>query len=122
MKMKKYFKMLVAMVMAMMLLAGCGASNNGEVFMEDPNTVPEDSYEINWYLPIANQKDKQSVEEEINKYLKDKINATVKLNFMETAQYKEKLSNLQFCGLLIGIASVVFLNLWYIKFNPDSVL
>lgn len=94
MKMKKYFKMLVAMLMAIMLLAGCGATNNGEVVMEDPNTVPEDSYEINWYLPIANQKDKQSVEEEINKYLKDKINVTVKLNFMETAQYKEKLSNM----------------------------
>ena len=73
MKMKKYLNLFVAVMMSVVMLSGCGGEK-ATVVMEDPDKVPEDSYEINWYLPIANQKDKESVEDEINKYLKDKIN------------------------------------------------
>ncbi|MBP3360791.1 MAG: ABC transporter substrate-binding protein [Clostridia bacterium] len=73
-------------------VSGCGKKANVE--MEDPNTLPSDSYEINWYLPGKTLHDISTVENEINAYLKDKINATVKINILENAQYKEKLSNM----------------------------
>ena len=74
-------------------VSGCG-QQGGEMIMEDPNTVPETPYEINWFLPGTVQRDVASVENEINSYLKDKLNATVKINILENAQYKDKLSNM----------------------------
>ena len=75
------------------LSTGCGTTKQ-TILSEDPNTVPENPYEINWYLPSAASKDVGMVENEINDYLKNKINATVKINCLENAQYTEKLSNM----------------------------
>lgn len=95
MKINKLFKG-VAVSLAMTLcmgIAGCGQKNQ-TVADEDPNTVPETPYEINWYICANQQADVATVENEINAYLKDKINATVKLNIMETAQYSDKMTNM----------------------------
>lgn len=75
-------------------VAGCGTKKSTTTAMEDPNTVPETPYEINWYICANQQSDVASVENEINAYLKDKINATVKLNIMEAAQYSDKMTNM----------------------------
>ena len=92
---KKLFKSiaLLAAMASVIGLYGCGQKDNA-VVMEDPNTVPETPYEINWYICGKQQSDVASVENEINAYLKDKINATVKLNILESAQYGDKLSNM----------------------------
>lgn len=59
---------------------------------EDPNTVPTDSYEINWYFQGEPQTDTETVEKAVNDYLKDKINATVKLNRLTGGQYSDKMN------------------------------
>lgn len=49
-------------------------------------------YEINWYyLGPGQQRDNQLVEQEVNKYLKNKINATVKLNCLDWGSYQQKM-------------------------------
>lgn len=89
---RNFIAFVLAGLMAL-LVTGCGTGGN-QTAMEDPGKVPEDPYEINWYLYGSTLKDVASVENEINAYLKDKINATVKINLMEAAQYKDKMSNM----------------------------
>lgn len=97
MKKSRWFKG-VALTAAAMLFAGiaggCGTRNEMTATPEDPNTVPETPYEINWYICTNQQSDVATVENEINAYLKDKINATIKLNIMESAQYSDKMTNM----------------------------
>lgn len=50
-------------------------------------------YEITWYYVGPNeQPDTKMVEEKINEYLKDKINATVKLRLFDWGTYNDKIS------------------------------
>ncbi len=97
MKKNRLFKG-IALAAAVTLFAGfaggCGTKKNTTTAMEDPDTVPDTPYEINWYICANQQSDVASVENEINAYLKDKINATVKLNIMEAAQYSDKMTNM----------------------------
>lgn len=72
-------------------LSGCLGGQRTAIVEEDPNTVPENPYEINWYFQGEPQKDTELVEQAINDYLKDKINATVKLNRLSSGQYSEKM-------------------------------
>ncbi|MGE5551741.1 MAG: ABC transporter substrate-binding protein [Bacteroidota bacterium] len=49
-------------------------------------------YEIVWYyLGPGVQRDNALIEAEVNKYLKDKINATVKLNCLDWGSYEQKM-------------------------------
>ena len=93
--MKKWIAAAVAAVMSVTMLAGCGGTkDSGKVADEDMNTCPKDAYEINWYLMVDPQNDVHSVEEKMNEYLKDKLNVTVKLNCLSSAQYSQKLSTM----------------------------
>lgn len=83
-------------------LAGCGGAKTAKA--EDPNTVPEDSYEINWYFMGEPQTDTAAVEVKINEYLKDKINATVKLNRLPSSQYSQKMTAMIAAGEYFDIA------------------
>ena len=68
--MKKFLAVVLVMLTAIGLFAGCG-EQGGKIVMEDMDKVPEDTYEIQWYLMGDAQNDVESVEKEINKYLKD---------------------------------------------------
>ncbi len=92
--MKKITKIL-SLVLCFAMIAGvCACGKGGKVANEDPDTVPTDTYEINWYMLGTAQKDVASVENAINDYLKDKINATVKITAMDAGQYKQKMSTM----------------------------
>lgn len=106
MKKKRFFKRMFAGVLAGAIgISACGCGNKQQAVKdEDPNTVPKDTYEINWYLPATAPKEIAVVENEINAYIKDKINATVKINCLENAQYSEKLSNMIMAGEYFDIA------------------
>ncbi|MBO5008127.1 MAG: extracellular solute-binding protein [Clostridia bacterium] len=90
--MKRLLAVLLMLTLAFSMLAGCGKKETAE--LEDPNTVPKDTYEIQWYLMADAQNDVASVEEALNEYLKDKINATVKINCLPSAQYTKKLGTM----------------------------
>ncbi len=101
MKKSRWFKgiaLAAAAVMFAGMAGGCGTKGVTTTSMEDPNTVPETPYEINWYICANQQSDVATVENEINAYLKDKINATIKLNIMESAQYSDKMTNMLQAG------------------------
>lgn len=92
--MKRLFAAIMCAALLCGVLAGCTGKKNTAVNTEDPNTVPADPYEINWYMIGDAQSDVSSVEEVVNAYLKDKINATVKINALPSAQYKQKVGTM----------------------------
>ena len=92
--MKKWMAILMCMALLCGVLAGCGGKTDTASNMEDPGAVPEDPYEISWFMLGDAQNDVSSVEEAVNAYLKDKINATVKINCLPSAQYKQKVGTM----------------------------
>ena len=99
-------KKLVSILMASVLLlsvSGCGQEKKAAKG-EDPNTVPSDPYEIQWYIKYSPQKDVDLVEEELNKYLKDKINATVNMVMLDPGQYNDKVSTMIKSGEYFDLA------------------
>lgn len=82
----------------------CSCGGNKTAKGEDPNKVPKDTYEINWYLRGTAQSDVASVEAAVNDYLKDKINATLKLTILESGQYNQKMGNMIAAGQEFDIA------------------
>ncbi len=92
--------------MAAALLLSVSACGQGKKVAkgEDPNTVPSDPYEIQWYIKYSPQKDVDLVEEELNKYLKDKINATVNMVMLDPGQYNDKVSTMIKSGEYFDLA------------------
>ena len=107
----RFFKVISMTAAAAMLSAsitGCG----GYVQKESANKVPSDTYEINWYMQGTSQSDTPSVETKINEYLKDKINATVKLHILDSSQYSQKLGTMINSGEYFDLALfVLFLSI-----------
>ncbi len=101
--MKKRISALLAVAMLGGALAGCGGSKVA-TGGEDPNTVPEDTYEINWYMQGMPQDDVASVEAAVNDYLKDKINVTLKMHRLESSQYSKQLNTMIAAGEYFDIA------------------
>lgn len=102
--MKKLLAMLMAVAMLCGILAGCGTKTVSN--LEPVEGVPEDPYEIQWYLMADAQNDVASVEAELNAYLKDKINATVKMNILPSAQYTQKVGTMINAGEYFDLAFV----------------
>lgn len=119
--MKKRLRWIGISLSAVMLLgvcAGCGGNKVGVVTEEDPNTVPETAYEINWYFMGDTLKDTASVEAAANEYLKDKINATLKINRLETGQYSKKMSTMIAAGEYFDIC---FTANWMLDYKANAV-
>ena len=102
--MRKKIAALLAMLMLGGVLTGCGGGNKVATGGEDPNVVPEDTYEINWYMQGMPQEDVASVEAAVNDYLKDKINATLKMHRLESNQYSKQLNTMIAAGEYFDIA------------------
>ena len=94
-KMKRFIAFGLAATM-MLAMAGCGEKKTAN--KEDPNTVPADPYEIQWYMVSAPQKDIELIEEKINEYIQPKINATVNITLMESGQYNQKVGTMISAG------------------------
>ncbi len=113
--MKRFLAGFLMVVMLCGLFTACGGSN--ETAMEDPNKVPEDPYEIQWYIMADAQNDVASVEAALNEYLKDKINATVKMICLPSAQYTSKLSTMINTGEYFDMA---FVARWALDYVGNS--
>ncbi|WP_080835203.1 ABC transporter substrate-binding protein [Cohnella massiliensis] len=115
-KPRKSFLMLTALMVALVaVLAACGG-NNGNGSNSSPSASPSGSaspsaspsesasaapsdaasdlkeYELTLFLPGTPPKDEQKVEAEINKHLKEKINATLDINFIDWGQWDNKMN------------------------------
>lgn len=79
------------------LLTGCGQSNKGDA--KGNGTV-----NLEWYYTGIPQKDLKVVNEEVNKYTKDKYNITVTLNQIDWGEYDQKMSALVNAGEKFDLA------------------
>lgn len=117
MKKVKLLSIILASALASTMLAGCGKTDTASIKEEDPNQVPGDTYEINWYLQGTPQDDVASVEEAVNEYLKDKINATLKIHRLETSQYQQQVTTMIQAGEYFDMA---FCANWCLDYKPNS--
>lgn len=96
MKRFKGMVMLTSMMLAATGLAGCsGKEKVGEVVKPSevssaPTSQALAPVKLKWVLRIPAQKDGEAVLTEVNKILKEKINATLDIQFIEAAAYAEK--------------------------------
>ena len=89
------------LLLSLAIIFSMSACKNNTVQKADEpsDSVPADAYEIQWYFVNSNaQKDVLLVEEEANKYLKDIINATIKLNCLDWGTYSNKVSTMLASG------------------------
>lgn len=95
-KTRKLLCLALVLVFALTSAVGCTkpATAPAETPAETPSAAPaEEPVELTWYF-VGNgqQEDVKLIEEEVNKYLKDKINATLKLQcYQWGAEYDDKL-------------------------------
>ncbi|CQR52766.1 MULTISPECIES: ABC transporter substrate-binding protein [Paenibacillus sonchi group] len=94
-KKSKRLSLLVTSMMAFsVLLSACGGSNNNAGTNESASGSEgksEKPVELIWYTIGAPQKDLDTVVAEINKYTKEKINATLKINMIDFGDYSQKM-------------------------------
>ncbi len=96
----------ILMAVLAMALAACSTNNAVKTAVTTPpasETASEEKsseaatpvdelppVELNWYLPGTPQKDTEQMEQALNEYLKDKINATIKLNLVDWGSWSDK--------------------------------
>lgn len=114
----KLGKSALALAALSVVLAGCGSNNNNKGADSSPSSSasaspsasasasPSESasaspsssasdlkeYKLSLYIPGTPPKDEAKVEAEINKYLKEKINATLDLNLVDWGQWDNKMN------------------------------
>lgn len=86
------------------MLVGCGAKNvnpgntaitQGSINETTSTTTQEaklDPVDLTWYYGGTTQTDIQSVQDEMNKILKEKINATINLKYFDWGSYDQKMN------------------------------
>ncbi|GMQ61860.1 ABC transporter substrate-binding protein [Vallitalea maricola] len=94
------FKKSLILVLALMLalstmLVGCGEKKDDKDQADTTNSGSDKEKEkpvnLTWYTIGTPQKDETLVEEELNKYLLEKINATVDIKMFDWAEYNQKM-------------------------------
>ncbi|MNZ18838.1 Bacterial extracellular solute-binding protein [compost metagenome] len=97
-KKKKSICLLLASLMAFsLLLSACGGgnkaenANSGKTQNSETTKSSEKPVELIWYTIGAPQKDLSRVMEEVNKYTKEKINATVDMKMIDFGDYSQKM-------------------------------
>ncbi|MEG1442303.1 MAG: extracellular solute-binding protein, partial [Oscillospiraceae bacterium] len=82
---KKICSLTLVVIMSLTLLAGCGSKESAKNGKDEP-------YQIDWYFIGDPQPNVKEIEEEANKYLKGKINATLKINSLDWGSYASRLN------------------------------
>ncbi|WP_066067055.1 ABC transporter substrate-binding protein [Neobacillus soli] len=86
--MKKKLVLLLALVLSIgTILAACSSKDSST---SDKGGKDGQPYEIKWYTIGTPQKDTDKVFAEVNKYLKEKINATVKMQQIDWGDWAQK--------------------------------
>lgn len=80
--------------------AGCSNSNSSSASSE----AKKETTELTWWMIGAPQKDNEAGLTELNKYLKDKYNVTIKMNYSNWGDYDSKLTTVIASGTPYDIA------------------
>ncbi len=88
--MKKLIALLLILAFATTLLSGCGASVKKDDLKDEVHLI--------WYTLGTTPEDNALVTEEVNKYLKGKINATIEFRYIEWGDYDPKIKTITTAG------------------------
>jgi putative aldouronate transport system substrate-binding protein len=114
------YLMIVAMVLA---LAACAGGDKTPASKDDPKTTQEpkksetpssdasdapkeeelEFVTLDWYLGLSPMPDNQMVNDAVNDYLKEKINANVNIYFWESKDWESKMTTMISAGQDVGI-------------------
>jgi len=100
---KKISLGLTSVLAASLVLSACGSNNaskNSESGNAGGNGAP---VELSWYTIGTPQKDVDKVMQEVSKYTKDKIGATVKMTMIDWGDYNQKMQVLTASGASMDI-------------------
>lgn len=130
---KKLLVLVVALVLATsLMLTGCGGSEKAaesttpapasgsaaEGSAVASATVPAEAYQLDWYFMGGSEpQDLALIESKIGEYLKDKINATVKMNILDWANYQQKMGAMLVAGQKFDIC---FTSSWFLDYPKNS--
>ncbi|MFC5402615.1 ABC transporter substrate-binding protein [Cohnella soli] len=121
---KQFGKGTAVLLAAMLIASGCGNGNNGgkneSASSGSPTASPsgsagaspaasqqpdggsetKDFVKLSWYMPkpIDNMKDQDAVEAEANKMIKEKLNAELHFNLIDTAGWEDKMKLISAAG------------------------
>ncbi|WP_235440008.1 ABC transporter substrate-binding protein [Paenibacillus sp. DMB20] len=92
---RSYQALLIIMLCGMLALTGCGKGDPGKATGTASGTTGKESgglspYKITLVYPATAPKDLQLVQDEMSKYLTEKINATIELKPIEWASWDDK--------------------------------
>ena len=93
-KRKKFSLLLTSLMALTLLVTACGGNNATNSTNNASGSKPAESekpVELIWYTIGAPQKDMDLVLAEVNKYTKDKINATINMKMIDYGDYSQKL-------------------------------
>ncbi|GGH37227.1 ABC transporter substrate-binding protein [Paenibacillus segetis] len=91
-KRKKFSLLLTSLMALTLLVSACGGNNAGNSASNASGSgKSEKPVELIWYTVGAPQKDVDKVMEEVNKYTKEKINATIKMKMIDFGDYSQKM-------------------------------
>ncbi|MBE7043267.1 MAG: extracellular solute-binding protein [Ruminococcaceae bacterium] len=85
---KRIFALVLAVAMIATVLTGCGGTSETEYVKDD---LSKEAHLV-WVLAMEEPAAYPEVIEEVNKYLKEKINATLEIQFIQPADYATKVN------------------------------
>ncbi|WP_059042157.1 ABC transporter substrate-binding protein [Paenibacillus rubinfantis] len=91
-KNKRSFSFVLATLMALVLvLSACGGNKNADSNSGSAAGNSEEAVNLIWYTIGTPQKDVDRVMEEVSKYTKEKINATITMKMIDWGDYTQKM-------------------------------
>ena len=97
MKSKKSWSLMLVVVLALSMMISACSNSNGNGNTKSSGTTngntgkTEEAVELIWYTIGTPQKDLQKVNDKINEYTLEKINATIQMKMIDWGDYNEKL-------------------------------
>ncbi|MFF2155430.1 ABC transporter substrate-binding protein [Paenibacillus chitinolyticus] len=109
--------MFVLMLALSSLLAGCGSKSGGGDGKQGAGDSTEKEVKLKVYLIGGPQRDLPKVQEEINKYVKEKINATLDITMIDWGDYSKRMQVLSASGENFDIA---FTSSWAFEYRTNA--
>lgn len=105
---KKSLSLLAMLLAGTLAISACSGNSPSDSTGNGPKsgtegTKDEKPVELIWYTIGTPQKDLDKVNEEINKYTLEKMNATVKMNMLDWGDYSEKMAIMAASGAPVDI-------------------
>ena len=106
----RFVSLIALLLVVCMAAAACSGTNDpanpasGGSGSGSGNGATEKPVELTWYMPIGSQRDLAAVQEEANKIILEKINATVRIMTVDFGSYDQKMNTMAAAGEAFDLA------------------